>query len=512
MYPLSSPRPTYADWKAPAEDGQTLIWPEPDGLLRDTLENNCFLGAADSAVIQNTPLPELRHEMRRWLGHADDTRPLVVMGHQAELYHPGVWAKNALIDAVAARLGGAAMQFAVDTDEPKHLRLRWPGGSVPLGDVPETAAAWSGLLPPPTPERVAQAVGTLEEAAAGWDFRPMAGEFLASLQRLGPESGNLPQALTAAMRELDARLGLSHRATLFSPVCESEPYLTLVCHVLGRADEFANDYNASLDAYRREHRVRTPGRPMPNLKVSDASCEVPFWLDVLRDGTRTRGAVERLGDVWALRLTTGAEFTFPPRADAATVVPEFKRWLHENNVRVAPRALTLTMVLRLLVADQFVHGIGGGRYDQVTDDLIARHFGIAPPRFAVTTATLYFPQAVGRPRVCMGCVQQDGHRLRHRLLGPEKDRLLAAIGAAPRGSVQRSVLFHEMHRRLDAAAADHPAIQQWEQQLQEAGRRRVEEQELFDRELFYALQPQERLESLIGRYRDTVSRADSRAP
>jgi hypothetical protein len=47
--------------------------------------------------------------------------------------------------------------------------------------------------------------------------------------------------------------------------------LTFACHVLGRAEEFANDYTASRDAYRREHRVRTAGRPMPNLKVSDTS-------------------------------------------------------------------------------------------------------------------------------------------------------------------------------------------------------------------------------------------------
>jgi hypothetical protein len=402
------------------------------------------------------------------------------------------------------------MQFAVDTDEPKHLRLRWPGGSVPLTDAPDTSAAWSSLLPPPPPAHVAHAARALEEAAAGWDFRPMAGEFLSSLGRLAPESETLPQALLAAMHALDAGLGLRHRATLFSPACESEPYLSFACHVLGRAEDFADDYNASLDAYRREHRIHTPGRPMPNLKVSDTSCEVPFWLDMLRDGTRTRAVVERRQDAWVLRLATGPEFPFQPGAEAGAIVRELSDWLQENNVRLAPRALTLTMVLRLLVADQFVHGIGGGRYDQVADDLIARHFGIAPPRFAVTTATLYFPQAVGRPRVCMGCVQQDGHRLRHRVLGPEKDRLLAAIGAAPRGSVQRSVLFHEMHRRLDAAAADHPALRQWERQLQQAEEREREEQELFDRELFYALQPRERLESLIVRYRDALGLGDSR--
>ena len=71
------------------------------------------------------------------------------------------------------------------------------------------------------------------------------------------------------------------------------------------------------------------------------------------------------------------------------------------------------MFMRLLLVDQFVHGIGGGRYDQVTDRLIASYFKIEPPKFSVTTATLFFPGAATRERVCMPCILRDGHRLKH---------------------------------------------------------------------------------------------------
>ena len=131
----------------------------------------------------------------------------------------------------------------------------------------------------------------------------------------------------------------------------------------------------------------------------------------------------------------------------------------------------------------------------------ATQCSIEPPRFAVTTATMYFPTAAGRARVCMPCVRGEGHRLRHRVLGPEKDRLVAAIAEAPRGSIERSVLFHEMHHRLNAAAR-HPAIVEWERNLEETERHEREEACVFDRELFYAIQPAERLESLITYYRN----------
>src|SRR5271169_229484 len=89
----------YDRWKAPAEDGQTLIWPAPRDLLRETLENQRRLTTATSVLIQGVPLPEVRTRLRQFLGHADNDRPILATGHQAELHHPGVWVKNALIDA-----------------------------------------------------------------------------------------------------------------------------------------------------------------------------------------------------------------------------------------------------------------------------------------------------------------------------------------------------------------------------------------------------------------------------
>ena len=498
--------PEYADWKAPADDGALLLWPEPQQLLRDTEQNHRRHAASGHALVQGVPLHELRRQLRRWVGHADESRPLVAMGHQAELYHAGVWAKNALIDAAASKLGGRAFQFVVDTDEPKHLNLKWPGGSAALSDH-DTPAEWTGMLPSPSPAHAAFVSETVARAAVTWGFQPLVPEFLASLRRLSLEAPTLPEALTNAMHELDWSLGLRHDAMLFSPLCRAEPYLLFAYHVMARADEFAADYNAALDDYRRDNKVRTPGRPMPNLKVSADSCEVPFWLDSLSNGTRSRASVVRSTDRWVLRATGADELPLQPEAAASSASHQLAAWLRENHLRLSPRALTLTTVLRLMLADQFVHGIGGARYDQVTDRLIARHFGLEAPRFAVTTATLYFPQAVGRSRVCMGCIMQEGHHLRHGVLGEEKERLVAMISAAPRRSLERSVLFHGMRHRLAAVASEHPDLRRWEQSLADAARREQEEKDLFDRELFYGVQPRERLTALVEQYRSRLGLA-----
>ena len=97
--------------------------------------------------------PWLRHfEPRdRSLGRAD--RPLIVTGHQPELFHPGVWIKNFAAASIAAATGGVGLNLIVDNDIPKStsivvpavgaqgIRLtrvefdRW-GGDAPFEDSP----------------------------------------------------------------------------------------------------------------------------------------------------------------------------------------------------------------------------------------------------------------------------------------------------------------------------------------------------------------------------------------
>jgi hypothetical protein len=492
----------YARWKAPSDDGEILIWPAADQLLADTRENSRRFSTCSSARVQNVPLPEVRHRLRESLGY-ENGRTLIATGHQAELHHSGVWAKNALIDAVATNLDGRGVHFAVDTDEPKHLELRWPGGSVPLTDDPGShRAAWSGVVRPPTPAHLDDVQKTFSQAAARWNFKPMVPDFLTLLAPRSANGGNLPVALTDSLQEFDGELGLRYDAKIVSPICLSEPYLLFVHHVLARAGEFAAHYIDALAQYRRRNKIKDLGRPMPDLKVSGDACEVPFWLDSLTAGSRFRASVVPVEGKWALRNESGDPFLFDASTDGWTAAAALSTWLRERNLRLSPRALTLTAVLRLFVADQFIHGIGGGQYDQVLDTLISTHFGIEPPRFSVTTATLFFPEALGQPRACLPCIVREGHRLKHSVLGEKKMQLVHQIAALPRGSYDRSKLFYQMHDLLTAAGNSDP-IKQWEQRLRDAEQQVLADRVLFDRELFYAIQPRDRLTTLINRYRQS---------
>ena len=489
----------YQDWKAPSEDGAVLVWPAAKQFHNETIENQRRFNEKDGVRVGGVALKELRRRMRAWLGHNEPEQAIIATGHQAELYHPGVWIKNVVIDSASRQTHAEAIHFAIDSDEPKHWNLRWPGENEPITDDPNLAmAGWSALVAAPTPEHLQQLQQKAREIPAKWGYEPKLFPLLESMQKLVLAERSLPGMLVDATHELDWSMGLKYQVLLASPIWSAEPYLLFVHHLLSRAGEFAGQYNSALHEYREQEGIKAPGRPMPDLKVNDQGVETPFWIDDLAKGTRQRAWLTRRGD----ELLLGGEFSF--HGNGWDSAQKLGMWLRHHGLRISPRALTLTMFLRMCVTDQWVHGIGGGRYDQVLDRLIERHFGMEAPRFAVATATLYFPGAIGRQRVCLPCIRQEGHRLRHAILGAEKMKLVEEIDALPRYSPQRGVVFQEMHRRLSDATHANPILHQWETRAKESEARAAEEEVLFDRELFYAIQPANRLEALIERVRHTV--------
>jgi hypothetical protein len=490
------------DLKAPSGDSQILIWPDPSELIQSARDNAAALDNARQFTLQGLPIAEIRRRMRDWLGHREGL--LFVTGHQAELHHPGVWVKNVVINAAANRSGGAALHLAIDTDAPKHLDVRWPAASgqvrtMPFGDDPVIdVTPWSGLVATPSPAHLDQLRSAIQESAQHWPFTPVIWSFLESARRLALDSPSLDATVVNALHELDWSLGLRHQAILSEPIFQCPAYMVFVHALLSRADRLATDYNAALADYRVDAHIRSPSRPMPDMAVAGDQIEVPFWLDNLASAKRSRASVWRRGDRFVLLAPGGAEFDFDPDADAESAIAALSQFLRAHRLRLAPRALTLTIFMRLFIADQFIHGIGGAQYDQVTDRVIARFIGMTPPRFAVATATAYFPTAITMARVCLPCVAREGRRLLHGALGDRKSPLVEQIAALPRRDPRRQEMFFDMHRQLADAVRESSDIKQWRQRFADAEARVLQERAVFDRELFYALQPRERLARLIA--------------
>ena len=477
----------YGRWIAPKSDGDLLIWPEASTLADLAQKNRASLDAASHVKLLGRPLPELRREAQAFLG-VSTGGPVVMTGHQSELHHPGVWVKNAVIHSVAEAAGGEAWHVAVDTDAPKHLTLRWPGFEGKISDDPRLhGAAWTGLLEQPSPAH-------LDELLDAPDLPPRVAEFLRDVrrylvdQRDGPSPMSLPAAMADGFHKLDWDLGLRYSTVMASGLFESPAWATLILHIATDVERFAASYNAALADHRRERGIDDPDRPMPNLAVGE-STELPFWFDDLEAGTRERAFVRRDGN----GLVVNGRLALP--AEPQQLLMAMRR----ERVRFASRALSLTMFCRLMCCDLFVHGIGGGHYDDVLDRLLRGYFDLEPPAFVVATATLVHPDALTVERVCLPCLKREGHRIEHDVL-PDKDAWVAKIDAA-NGFKAKRELFEAMHAERHRHLADDAAYEDWRRRRAEADEQLGVEATLFSRELFYAVQPDRRLQGLIDRVR-----------
>lgn len=78
----------------------------------------------------------------------------------------------------------------------------------------------------------------------------------------------------------------------------------------------------------------------------------------------------------------------------------------------------VTLFARLLLGDLFLHGIGGAKYDQITDLIIANFFGMIPPKYLTLTATLQLP--VQLPLAVDDDVRTIDQQMRELRFHPEK--------------------------------------------------------------------------------------------
>lgn len=417
--------------KAPEASGSRLIdppvWPpdEPPANSIETLvDNNRLLRSAFDTRIGDLRLWELVAATRREVltvaaeytqsyrdaDRPDDiadwiARPIIMGGHQPELFHPGVWLKNAAIDAYARAVSGTAINLVVDTDRCVRTSVGVPVGtpreahleSVPF-DAPADEMAWEERpivdrdVFASFGERASRLLAPLEPNPILRRWWPLAVERAGECHRLGI-------ALAQARHALEARFGWE---TLELPVSELVRLPTVMVFMgwlLAHGRALHEAYNAAIADYRRVHKVRGRGRPVADLAVRIDSpaegpwFELPWWI-WSRDDRRRRRVFANTHTPGTLALsdmeTLRVELPISPDTSPSKWVDALSR-MEEHSLRLRPRALVTTMVARLLVADVFVHGIGGAAYDQLTDDIVRRLTGCDPPRHAVVSGTLRLP-------------------------------------------------------------------------------------------------------------------------
>jgi len=392
--------------------------------------------------------------------------PVVLSGHQADLWHGGILVKHFASLAFSARSGAQSAWIVVDQDESGELGMRIPVRDA-AGHLRETRWQWgesagreaSAIAPIPVREPVLKPDESFALPSVAEGVRMAA----AALSARATEA-NWARQVSAAGADLIARSAPPPRFVYESRLASTELFQQFLDGLVRGGTDVIDGYNEAI--------ARAPDSGMRQLDA--ASGELPLW-DV-RGPRRKR-----------------------------VLIADFEKL---DRARLAPRGMLMTAMLRLGACDFFVHGLGGGQYDRATEVWVAgwrgelaklaQELGGSLAPMAVATANLLLPLATaGLPseaEIRRG-VWMAHHALHDpRALGDErgaieKAGLLAQIrekkakGEDPASDFARLHSVLEQSRRV--GAAKHAEIARIAATLKQ---QRREAKIAFDRTWSFALQ------------------------
>jgi hypothetical protein len=360
----------------------------------------------------------------------DIDAPMVVTGHQPELFHPGVWVKNFAIAGLARAAGGTAINMIVDNDIPKGAYIRVLERT-PTGLRSRLVAFddWTGEAPfedqqlrdPALFESFPRHVhGVLKDLVA----QPLLDRFWSHVLSapIGmPARDRVGRRFARARRLIEASWGFHNLEIPLSALCETEGFRWFACHLLAQLGRFRQVHNQALDRYRALYHIRSKNHPVAALGRQGDWLEAPLWVWRTTEPRRRPLLVRQAARSMELRIggedASFLELPLAPEREACCAV-EALRTLPEKGIRLRTRALTTTMFARFLLGDLFVHGIGGAKYDELGDEIARAFFGIAPPEFLTLSMTLHL--GLSNSDVTLDDLHRVERKLRDLVWQPER--------------------------------------------------------------------------------------------
>jgi len=335
---------------------------------------------------------------------------IIQTGHQPVFFHPGIWIKNIFLNELLKSplldkyLG---LNIILDNDICKDLNLLLPvlssTGNLRLEEVNFLSSALTPKLPfeeypCPSLELVTKFIRNITRSLKPLElenkyilnnFKNFA-RCLENSSRFCSQNhkkANLGEFLSLARHLYEKEIEPTYLEIPFSRICNSDEFLSFFLEITKNIESFSKIYNNKLDEYRKLFKIRNRAHPSPNLIIKENLIEVPFWI--WREGDQRR-------KIFILREEEKNYFyndsygkIFLIEKNGLKSLFSLKTLLKERGLKIRPKALLLTLYNRLFISDLFIHGLGGAKYDLVTDEIIREFFKVEPPHFLTISCTLY---------------------------------------------------------------------------------------------------------------------------
>ncbi|MFN3532478.1 MAG: hypothetical protein ACK41Q_08200 [Candidatus Brocadia sp.] len=332
---------------------------------------------------------------------------IIQTGHEPILYYPGVWIKNHLTQYLVKKVGGVGVNMIVDNDacnmgfmyvpmlseEPASIqkvsfvrdKSHMAYEEIVFGDLGTILRFKEEVLNLLKKNILDEKVKTTVES-----MQSTFEEFINRIaERYRKGCVDMVGLFTAARCAMEGDFCIGNLEVPVSWMCNADGFYHFLLHIIYEGERFAKICNKKLSEYRSIHKIRSKANPLPDIKIAGNLVELPFWI-WKAGGQRCKCYMIREGQ--SIKITNGGD-VFVTLGKSEKIENNISRLkaLKESHIKIRPRAITTTMFSRLFFSDMFIHGIGGAKYDTITDEIIKEFFGIDPPAFIISSATLFLP-------------------------------------------------------------------------------------------------------------------------
>ncbi|HTA76315.1 MAG TPA: hypothetical protein VK791_04095 [bacterium] len=317
--------------------------------------------------------------------------PVVLTGHQPIFFYPGIWAKCLAASQLALSVSGVAYHKLTDTalspefthfipeiNEKGKAHRREVDFFISKDAKAKERSTPYAFLPAPDEGALKKILSDLEAfgpASAHKSVKYFEDKLIKGLK----VNSSWDQFHSHSLDLLDQIDGNKRTTLVGSQLWASEPFLNFVTYWLIHMTELGEQYNESLNEYRKKNGITHDIEPVPNLKFEDWYFETPFWGSAKSHHRDT---------IWA--KTDGKKVTLKVKGVEGHhdfLLDDLKNQLNASPLKIWPKAIPQTLFCRMYLCDFFIHGIGGGVYEEVVDLFFKKTTQVDPPAYGIVSAT-----------------------------------------------------------------------------------------------------------------------------
>lgn len=362
-------------YSLPKKNKEFILIPPIDE-LKNVIESNLKL--LNNIKIDKIPFQELRTQLHKSV----NGKIIVATGHQPVIYHPGIIFKDMVVNVLMERYCFDGLNLVVDSNtvgENQYISIpalkkgRLSCEKIQLfHSKPDLAFE---EIPIPDKKSFSQRLTYIKtllpkENTAGLN------NYISAVNKAFSSSTNLAQFNAFSKRAFEEELGFKHKEVFLSSICQTKAFLYFFSLILSYFRQFAIIYNSILEKYTIHTKL---------LKISDDIVELPFWIYKDKEKRQTIFIKFNRGKTYICKGNSEILDIDTSNIDSLVEIIDNLKDFY----KIRPKALMLTLFIRLFLCELWIHGVGGAKYEELNDRLAYDFLSITLPKYAVASATLY---------------------------------------------------------------------------------------------------------------------------